>query len=228
MKKAMVTQIVYFPIEEIREYENNPRDNDGEPVEKVVQSLKDYGFRRPIIIDKNKVIIAGHTRIKAARILGLKEVPCVFADDLSEAEANAYRLEDNRTQEDSSWDTEGLAREFERLKENGFDLSHTGFNEFEIGGIDMGSYDFSAEPEEYDTPEAESGEELPEDLNGEYDEENEQDVDEDEELAVIIALKDDEEKAALAEIIGETGELKRRYTVGEIRQMLEGDDGEES
>ena len=181
MKKAMVTQIVYLPIEEIREYENNPRDNDGEPVEAVVESLKNYGWRRPLIIDKDKVLIAGHTRIKAARILGHKEVPCVLADDLSKAEANAYRLEDNRTQEDSQWDTEALAQEFSALKENGFDLSKTGFDAFEIGGIDMSEADFGTGAEDYDTPETESGEYTPDD------EEPNDGEDADEEYVVIVA-----------------------------------------
>ena len=220
MKKAMVTQIVYLPIEEIREYENNPRDNDGEPVEAVVESLKNYGWRRPLIIDKDKVLIAGHTRIKAARILGHKEVPCVLADDLSKAEANAYRLEDNRTQEDSQWDTEALAAEFATLKENGFDLSKTGFDAFEIGGIDMSTADFGTGAEDYDTPEAESGEYIP------ADEEPEESEDTDEEYVVIVACKDEEEKQTLAETIGETGELRRRYTVSQIREMLEGGDEE--
>jgi len=217
MKKRMVTQIVYLPIDEIREYENNPRDNDGEPVEAVVESLKNYGWRRPLIIDKDKVLIAGHTRIKAARILGHKEVPCVLADDLSKAEANAYRLEDNRTQEDSQWDTEALAKEFETLRNNGFDLSKTGFDAFEIGGIDMSEAGFEAGTEDYDTPETESGEYVPDE------EEPEDSEDTDEEYVVIIACKDEDEEKVVAETIGETGELKRRYTVAQIRKMLEGD-----
>ncbi len=221
--KETVIQIVYVPINEIREYENNPRENE-KAVDAVAKSIKRYGPRVPAILDKDNVLIAGHTRIKAAIKLGMTEFPCVIADDLSDAEAKAFRLEDNRTQEDSEWDTEALAREFEGLKSNGFDLSDTGFDEFEIGGIDMSSYDFSEEePEDYDTPEAESGEyEAPED------DEEEATESEDEEMAVIIALKDDEEKAVLAEIIGETGELKQRYTVAQIRKMVEGEPDEDT
>lgn len=221
--KEMVIQIVYIPIEEIREYENNPRDND-KAVDAVARSIKRYGPRVPAIVDKNNVLIAGHTRIKAAKKLGMTEFPCVRADDLNENEAKAFRLEDNRTQEDSQWDTEALAKEFDGLKNNGFDLLDTGFDEFEIGGINMSEFDFNAAPEDYDTPEAESGyDEGPEDLDGD---ENE-DEDPDEDYTVVIALKDNEEKTALAEIIGETGELKQRYTVGRIREVLEGGEADE-
>jgi len=222
--KETVVQIVYIPIDQIREYENNPRDNE-KAVESVARSIKKYGFRNPVIVDKDNVLIAGHTRLKAAIQLGMTEIPCVRADDLNKNEAKAFRLEDNRTQEDSQWDTEALAKEFESLKNNGFDLMETGFDEFEISGIDMSSFDFSAAPEDYDTPEAESGEDFPMD---EGDDEEVPEGDEDEELVVIFSLKDDEEKAEVAEMIGETGELRMRYTAGQVRKMLEGeDDGEE-
>lgn len=220
--KETVTQIVYLPASEIHEYENNPRDNDR-AVDAVARSIKRYGFRIPVIVDKDNVLIAGHTRLKAAIQLGITEIPCVRADDLSKAEGKAFRLEDNRTQEDSQWDTEALAKEFDGLKKNGFDLMDTGFDEFEISGIDMSSYDFSAAPEEYNTPEAESGEEYTPD---DYDEtEPEED---DGELVVIFSLKDDEEKQAVAEIIGETGALKYHYKVQEIRKQLNPEENEDA
>ena len=223
--KETVIQIVYIPISEIHEYENNPRDND-KAVDAVARSIKRYGPRVPAIVDKNNVLIAGHTRIKAAKQLGMTEFPCVRADDLTEGEAKAFRLEDNRTQEESQWDTEALAKEFDGLKNNGFDLLDTGFDSFEIGGIDMSTYDFNAEPEEYDTPEAESGfEELPEDLDNDYDEEED---DPDAEYTVIVSLRDAEEKTFLAEAFGETGELKQRYTVSQIREKLEGGEADEA
>lgn len=217
MKDAVI-KIVYLPIEQIHDYENNPRDNE-KAVEAVARSIRRFGVRSPAIIDKDNVLIAGHTRIKAAKQLGLKEFPCVRADDLTKNQAKAFRLADNRIQEDSQWDTEALAQEFAALKENSFDLSDTGFDEFEIGGIDLSeaSLDEEQEPADYDTPEAESGE-VPED-DGE-DEETEAD-DPDAEFVCIFCCKDEEEKQMVAEMIGETEELRRHYTVAEIRRRLE-------
>ena len=219
MSKEAVIQIVYLPISEIRDYENNPRDND-KAVEAVARSIKRFGVRSPAIIDRDNVLIAGHTRIKAAKQLGMTEFPCVRADDLTKNEAKAFRLADNRMQEDSQWDTEALAAEFSALRENGFDLTETGFDEFEIGGIDMSAADYDSSPEDYDTPEAESGEYDP-------DEEEPEEEDPDEEFAVLIACKDEEEKAMVAEIIGEKEELRRRYTVAQVRKMLESQDTSE-
>lgn len=221
MSKEAVIQIVYLPIDEIREYENNPRDNE-KAVAAVARSIKRFGVRSPAIIDKDNVLIAGHTRIKAAKQLGMTEYPCVRADDLTKNQAKAFRLADNRMQEDSQWDTEALAAEFNALKDNGFDLSETGFDEFEIGGIDMSEADFGSEGADagdYDTPEAESGEWEP-------DGDEATEPSDDEEMVVIIACKDEAEKQMVAEMIGEAGELKRRYTVAEVRKMLEEEQSE--
>ncbi len=216
MKEAVI-KIVYLPIEEIHDYENNPRDNE-KAVEAVARSIRRFGVRSPAIIDRDNVIIAGHTRIKAAKQLGMKEFPCVRADDLTKNQAKAFRLADNRIQEDSQWDTEALAQEFASLKENGFDLSDTGFDELEIGGIDLSEADYSGdqEPAEYETPEAESGE-VPDDEG----EDAEEPDDPDAEFVCIFCCKDEEEKQMVAGMIGETGELKRHYTVEEIRRKLE-------
>lgn len=222
MSKEAVIQIVYLPIEEIREYENNPRDNE-KAVAAVARSIKRFGVRSPAIIDKDNVLIAGHTRIKAAKQLGMTEFPCVRADDLTKNQAKAFRLADNRMQEDSQWDTEALAAEFNALKDNGFDLTETGFDEFEIGGIDMSEADFIPDEdgtEDYDTPEAESGEWEPDSSEA-------PEPSADEELVMLIACKDEEEKQMVAELIGETGELKTRYTVAQVRKMLEGDGDED-
>ena len=94
--------IVEEPIERIKPYANNPRKND-EAVDKVARSLKDYGFQQPIVCDKDGVIIVGHTRLKAAKKIGLKTVPVVYAD-LPEDKANEYRLVDNKTAEFADWD----------------------------------------------------------------------------------------------------------------------------
>jgi len=85
-------------IDELIVYENNPRNND-EAVEAVANSIKEFGFKVPIIIDKDNIIVAGHTRLKASLKLGLKEVPCIIADDLSDDQIKAFRLADNKTSE---------------------------------------------------------------------------------------------------------------------------------
>ena len=90
-------------IDDLREYENNPRINDN-AVDAVAASIHAFGFKVPIIIDKNNVIVAGHTRLKAARKLGKKTVPCIVADDLNDDEIKAFRLADNKTAELAEWD----------------------------------------------------------------------------------------------------------------------------
>ncbi|WP_240164401.1 ParB N-terminal domain-containing protein [Limosilactobacillus mucosae] len=94
-------QIREVPIDSVKPYENNPRDNDG-AVEATANSIKEFGWQQPIVVDKDMVVIAGHTRLKAAKQLGLKHVPIVVAD-LSEEQAKAYRLADNKTGELADW-----------------------------------------------------------------------------------------------------------------------------
>lgn len=113
------------PIEEIHEYENNPRRISEEAISAVSKSIQEFGFKVPVIIDKDNVIVAGHTRIMAARELGLKEVPCVVADDLTPEQIKAFRLADNKTSELSDWDFEKLDLELEELPD--FDMSEFGF-----------------------------------------------------------------------------------------------------
>lgn len=95
--------IVNKKIGEIKPYEKNPRKNDG-AVKYVANSIKEFGFKVPIVIDKDGVIIAGHTRYKASKELGLKEVPCIVADDLNDEQIKAYRLADNKVNEAAEWD----------------------------------------------------------------------------------------------------------------------------
>lgn len=89
-------------IKNLKPYEKNPRRND-DAVKYVMQSIKDFGFKVPIVIDKNNVIVTGHTRYKASIKLGLKKVPCIVADDLTEEQIKAFRLIDNQTAEKSEW-----------------------------------------------------------------------------------------------------------------------------
>ena len=103
-------RIVLKEIKKLKEYENNPRNND-EAVEAVANSIKEFGFKVPIIITKDNVIVAGHTRLKAARLLGLVEVPCIVADDLNEEQIKAFRLADNKTAELATWNMSALEEE---------------------------------------------------------------------------------------------------------------------
>ena len=107
-------QILLKKIDEFIPYENNPRNND-EAVKYVAESIKQFGFKVPIIIDKDNVIVAGHTRLKAAKQLGLEEVPCIIADDLTEEQVKAFRLADNKVQEFSSFDYIQLEDELNSL-----------------------------------------------------------------------------------------------------------------
>lgn len=96
-------EIVYKNIDDLKMYDKNPRKNDAS-VDAVAMSIKEYGFKVPVVIDKDGVIITGHTRVKAARKLRQKSVPCIVADDLSEAKVKAFRIADNKVGEASEWD----------------------------------------------------------------------------------------------------------------------------
>jgi len=115
------------PLDSIRPYENNPRLNDA-AVDAVAASIREFGFRQPIVVDEAGVIIVGHTRIKAALKLGLHEVPVHVAVGLTPAQAKAYRLADNQTSELSAWHNEKLAQELAHLQGMNFDLGLTGFS----------------------------------------------------------------------------------------------------
>ena len=117
-------EVVMMPIEELVPYENNPRKND-EAVSKVAESIREFGFKVPIIVDKDNVIVAGHTRLKAAIKLRLSEVPVIRADDLSEEQVRAFRLADNKTSEFAEWDTEKLLEELEKISD--IDMENFGF-----------------------------------------------------------------------------------------------------
>ena len=106
--------IVEMKITDIIPYENNPRRND-EAVDKVALSISSFGFKVPIILDKNNVIVAGHTRLKAAEKLGLTTVPTIRADDLTDDQIKAFRLADNKVSEFAEWDFEALEKELDSI-----------------------------------------------------------------------------------------------------------------
>lgn len=125
-------QIIMKKIKEIQPYENNPRNNK-KAVEFVMNSIKEFGFKQPIVIDGEGVIVCGHTRYQASKKLKLKEVPCILADDLNEQQIKAFRLADNKTSEWAEWDLEKLEVEMEEIT---MDLSGFGFMEIEEDEID--------------------------------------------------------------------------------------------
>ena len=116
--------IEYIKTGELIPYVNNPRNNEN-AVDVVAGSIKEFGFKNPIIIDKDNVIIAGHTRLLASRKLGLEEVPVIRAEDLTEQQVKAFRIADNKTTEFAEWDIEMLAAELEGLEDmfTGFDAN---------------------------------------------------------------------------------------------------------
>ena len=122
-----MNEIQFMNPGKLKPYENNPRQN-GEAVDSVAASIKEFGFRQPIVVDKDMVVIVGHTRLKAAKKLKLKKVPVLVADDLSEEQVNAYRLADNKTNELAEWDMDRLSEELDKIfdinmEDFGFDLS---------------------------------------------------------------------------------------------------------
>ena len=121
-------EIIEMPIGEIIPYENNPRKNDG-AVDSVAASIHEFGFKVPVIVDSENVVVAGHTRLKAAEKLQLETVPVIRADDLSEEQIKAFRLADNKTGELAEWDFEKLEKELAELEN--FDMSVFGFKELE-------------------------------------------------------------------------------------------------
>lgn len=118
-------QIEEVNINELTPYSNNPRNNDA-AVDAVAASIKEFGFKVPIIIDKDNVIVAGHTRLKAAQKIGLEKVPCIKADDLTPEQLKAFRLADNKVGELATWDFDKLEEE---LAEIDLDMSAFGFIE---------------------------------------------------------------------------------------------------
>ena len=118
--------VIEIELSKIKPYEKNPRKNDH-AVDGVAESIKQFGFQQPIVVDKNNVIVVGHTRYKAAQKLGMTTVPCVRADQLTKEQVKAYRIADNKLNELATWD-------------------------FELLGEELTSFEFNFEPFEFDLP----------------------------------------------------------------------------
>tara|TARA_R110001592_G_scaffold113550_2_gene312763 strand:- start:10567 stop:11202 length:636 start_codon:yes stop_codon:yes gene_type:complete len=144
----MQYQVESLNVTELKEYENNPRINK-KSIEKVADSIRSYGWKVPIVVDEDMIILAGHTRLGAAKLLGIEEVPVHIAKDLSEEQKTAFRIMDNKSHDYSEWDNKLLGVEFEKLLSSDFQLDMTGFNLDEINKITDGVF------LEFDSPDLE-------------------------------------------------------------------------
>lgn len=123
-------EIINKKADDLIPYINNPRNND-QAVDAVASSIKNFGFKVPVLIDSNDEIVNGHTRVKAAKKLGLEEIPTIIADDLTDEQIKAFRLADNKVGELAEWDEDTLAIELEELENLNMDMSQFGFETFD-------------------------------------------------------------------------------------------------
>ena len=177
-------------ITDIKPYENNPRNNQ-EAVEYVANSIKEFGFKVPIVVDKDGVIVAGHTRYEAAKVLGLDKVPVVIADDLTDKQIKAFRIADNKTAEKASWDYQKLTEEIADI-ELDFDLKDFGFGEFELDVLKNGN---SFDESDY-----------------EFVDESQKNIDTKEKLCVVIDCKSEQEAENIFNKLSEEGYVCRIST----------------
>ena len=141
-------QIIEKQIADIKPYENNPRNNEA-AIQYVANSIKDFGFKVPIVIDKNGTIITGHTRVLAAKKLGMKTIPCILADDLTPEQVKAFRLADNKVSEMADWNGAKLEKELDSLGNLDWDMSSFGFDmQFDESNEDFSSFFEPAAPKE--------------------------------------------------------------------------------
>jgi DNA modification methylase len=141
--------ITSVKIADITPYKDNPRTNKN-AVNVVKKSLSEFGFQQPLVLDKDNIIIVGHTRFEAAKELGFESVPCFIATELTEEKIKAYRIMDNKSAEYASWNLGLLSKEITQLLEADYDLDFTGFSEFELEemGFDLNLESFVEEPKE--------------------------------------------------------------------------------
>ena len=145
-------QIEQWDIDRIKPYTSNPRRND-KAVDAVAKSIREFGFRQPIVVDAGGVIVVGHTRYKAALKLGLATVPVHVAADLTPQQARAYRIADNRTNETAEWDVDLLPIKLGELRDDGADLKLLGFTDKELAEY-LKEFDTDLEDDAADADEA--------------------------------------------------------------------------
>lgn len=194
-------EIVMKKVTEITAYNNNPRQNESTAL-KLKKSIEAFGFKNPIILDDNDVIVSGHARLKAAMMLGMEEVPCTYASGLTEDEIRAFRIADNKTAEIAGWNYDKLVEEMTSLAETGFEMDFTGFNEAE----QLYFSETDATPDRQDRDEFRD-----------YEEQAEADVIQSFNVAIVCESREDKEY--LANLIHETKRLKRLYLGAEIAML---------
>ena len=143
------------PINELKPYKNNARTHNEKQIEKIANSIQEFGFINPVLIDSDYVIIAGHGRVKGAEKLGMVEVPCLFVEDLTEEQKRAYIIADNKLALDAGWDYDLLKIELEELDDLDFDISLTGFDDFDFDDAGFFSMDEIDEIDGYNSAEDE-------------------------------------------------------------------------
>ena len=182
MSKNLNVKMV--PVEDVVPYEKNPRLND-QAVDAVASSIREFGFKVPIVVDSKGVVVSGHTRLKAAKTLGLDEVPVIVADDLDDTKIKAFRLADNKVAELADWDESLLIKELEELD----DLNY-----------DMGQFDFELDLDDADDADGDGSDDtgdIPDNINVM------------ETFALNVIVKDEAEQAELyEEMLGRGYEVK--------------------
>lgn len=176
-------QLEYIKIDDVRVYERNARTHSDEQIEQICQSIKEFGFTNPILIDENNVLIAGHGRTEAAKKLGIKEAPAIRLAGLTETQIKALRIADNQLALNAGWDDELLAIELQELDEIGFDLDLTGFSFDEIENLLNGNPGADEEGRQGADP----GKDADQPTNFKYEER----------YAVLVECKDEEEQAEI-------------------------------
>ena len=140
-------QLESWPTDSLIEYARNPRKNDH-AVDRVAAAIREFGFRVPILAKSDKTVVDGHLRLKAAKKIGLEEVPVLLCDDMTDIQVRAFRLSVNKVSEFADWDSEMLRVELDALGVDGFDLELTGFSLDEVSKLLIDGSDFEAGSEE--------------------------------------------------------------------------------
>lgn len=136
METIKKTDIIYLPLSSIKPYDKNNRKHNETQVERIAKSIKEFGFNQPIVVDEDNTILVGHGRLEASIKLRLKEVPVLKLKGLKESQKKAYRILDNKLQNDSEWDFDNVNLELDFLEDDGFDLKEWGLDELRLGGED--------------------------------------------------------------------------------------------
>ena len=138
VNKKTFGQIVAVKVEDLKPYGKNARTHSEQQIGQIAESIREFGFTNPVLIDSNNGLIAGHARLEAAKRLEMKEVPCIVLAGLTEAQRRAYLIADNQIALNSGWDERLLAMEFADLKDAGFNLDLLGFDAMELADITQG------------------------------------------------------------------------------------------